>query len=182
MLEIRFHGRGGQGAVTTAELLALSAISEGKFAQAFPSFGPERRGAPVMAFCRVDDKPIRLRAQITEPDVALVLDPGLLDILDPSKGLKKNGVVVLNTRDSAEHVKSTYKMSGRLALVDALTIAIEELGRPITNTAMLGVLIKATGVVNLESLEKQIDIRFGRIAAKNIKAYRRAYNETKIEE
>ncbi|MGA9458601.1 MAG: 2-oxoacid:acceptor oxidoreductase family protein, partial [Desulfobaccales bacterium] len=94
MIEIRFHGRGGQGAVTSVELLALAAIGEGKFAQGFPSFGPERRGAPVMAFCRVDDRRIRLRCKILQPDVVVVLDPSLLRIQNPPADLRENGVIV----------------------------------------------------------------------------------------
>ena len=97
MIEIRFHGRGGQGAVTSVELLALAAINEGKFAQGFPCFGPERRGAPVLAFCRVDDRHIRLRCKIANPDVVVVLDPSLIRIQNPPADLKENGIIVLNT-------------------------------------------------------------------------------------
>jgi pyruvate ferredoxin oxidoreductase gamma subunit len=98
LVEIRWHGRGGQGAVTSAELLAQAAISEGKYAQAFPSFGPERRGAPVQAFNRIDrQEPVRIRADITEPDVVVVLDPGLLSIVNVTSGLKENGMVIINT-------------------------------------------------------------------------------------
>src|SRR5512147_339759 len=97
MIEIRFHGRGGQGAVSSAELAALAAIEEGKFAQAFPSFGPERRGAPVMAFVRVSEKPIVTREKIYEPDIVIVLDPTLLKIVNVEAGLKKGGIIILNS-------------------------------------------------------------------------------------
>ncbi len=182
MQEIRIHGRGGQGAVTIAELLARAAVDEGKYGQAFPSFGPERRGAPVLAFCRVDEKQIRLRSQILEPDIAVVLDPGLLEILDPSRGLKKGGILVLNTTASADDLRRKHKFSCRLALVDASTIAREVLRLPITNTAMLGALVMATGVVGIESLEEPLKDRFGRVAELNIKACRRAFEETRIME
>jgi 2-oxoacid:acceptor oxidoreductase gamma subunit (pyruvate/2-ketoisovalerate family) len=180
MLEIRFHGRGGQGAVTTAELVAQAAVSEGRYCQAFPSFGPERRGAPVMAFCRVDDARIRVRAQVKFPDAAVVLDPKLMDVVDATAGMKPGGVLVLNSHESADELRRKYNLKCRLALVNASKIAIEELKRPITNTAMLGALIKASGVVKLESLETPIKERFGKIADINWKAVKRAYDETVI--
>ncbi len=105
MIEIRFHGRGGQGAVTSAELLALAAIGEGKYAQAFPSFGPERRGAPVVAFCRIDEERIRIRANIYEPDIVVVLDSSLLTIVNVAAGLKDKGIVVTTSTDAPEKVK-----------------------------------------------------------------------------
>ena len=182
MLEIRFHGRGGQGAVTTAELVARAAVEEGRFSQAFPSFGPERRGAPVMAFCRVDDERIRIRAQILEPDVAVVLDPSLMEVADPASGLKESGVLVLNSMEDAQALRDKYGIKCRLALLDAHTIAMEELKRPITNTSMLGALVKATGAVKLESLEGPINDRFGRIAEINWNAVKRAFEETAVKE
>lgn len=182
MLEIRFHGRGGQGAVTTAELLAQAAVEEGRYSQAFPSFGPERRGAPVMAFCRVDEDRIRLRSQIREPDAAVVLDPKLMDVASPTSGLKDSGVLVINSTEDEKSLRERYGIKSRLALVDASRIAIEELKRPITNTAMLGALIKATGALKLESLEEPIKNRFGRIAEINWKAVKRAFDETVIKE
>ena len=106
MIEIRFHGRGGQGAVTSAELLALAAIGEGKYAQAFPSFGPERRGAPVVAFCRISDQPIKIRANIYEPDIVVVLDASLLKIVNVAAGLKPKGIIVTTSKDSPEKVKA----------------------------------------------------------------------------
>lgn len=182
MLEIRFHGRGGQGAVTTAELVARAAIAEGQFGQAFPSFGPERRGAPVLSFCRVDSSRILLRAQILEPDVAVVLDPSLLEILDPSYGLKKDGLLILNTHQPAEELRKKYKFKCRLGLVDASTIAREVLKLPITNTAMLGALIRGTEVVKLASMKEPLQRRFGRVADRNLAACERAYQETQIKE
>lgn len=182
MIEIRFHGRGGQGAVTSAELTALAAIEQGKYAQAFPSFGPERRGAPVMAFVRVSDEPIRTREKIYEPDIVVVLDPTLLDIVNVASGLKEDGIVVLNTTKSAEEVREVSGISSKLALVDAKRIAIETMGIPITNTTLLGAMLKATDLLPLSALEGPLQDRFGRIAGKNIQASQRAYEETVVEE
>ena len=180
MIEIRFHGRGGQGAVTSAELLALAAINEGKYAQAFPSFGPERRGAPVVAFCRIDNKKIQIRAAVFKPDVVLVLDPSLLRLVNVGDGLKADGTLVTNTRFSPEEIRKELGLKMRLATVDATGIAKQELGVPITNTTMLGALLKVTDLVEKDSLIDSINKRFGRLAARNIKAFERAYHETKI--
>lgn len=182
MVEIRFHGRGGQGAVTSAELTALAAIELGKYAQAFPSFGPERRGAPVMAFVRVSDNPIRTREKIYEPDVVVVLDPTLLQIIDVAAGLKKNGIVVLNTQKSAVEIREASGIKAKLAVVDATRIAVETMGIPITNTTLLGAMLKATDLLPVSALDGPFQERFGRVAGKNIKAFQRAYQETVIEE
>jgi 2-oxoacid:acceptor oxidoreductase gamma subunit (pyruvate/2-ketoisovalerate family) len=180
MIEIRLHGRGGQGAVTSAELLALGAIKEGKYAQAFPSFGPERRGAPVVAFCRISDKGILLRAIIYRPDIVLVLDPGILRLVDVGNGLKAEGVLVTNTRFSPEEIKKELGVKSRVATVDATKIAREELGLPITNTTMLGALLKVSEVVDKGAMIEPFQERFGRLAERNIKAFERAYKETKV--
>ena len=182
MIEIRFHGRGGQGAVTSAELTALAAIEHGKYAQAFPAFGPERRGAPVLAFVRVSDEPIRTREKIYQPDIVVVLDPTLLDIVNVAAGLKEDGIVVLNTTKSAEEVRQASGIKGKLALVDATRIALETMGIPITNTTLLGAMLKATNLLPISALEGPLQVRFGRIAGKNIKAFKRAYEETVVEE
>jgi len=178
MIEIRFHGRGGQGSVTCAELLALAAIGEGKYAQAFPSFGPERRGAPVVAFCRISDQPIRIRANVYEPDIVVVLDSTLLKIVNVAAGMKPNGILITTSKDSPEKVKELLKIKNRLAVVDAIRIAMEILGVPITNTAMLGSLVKASEIIKKESFIPPLEERFGRIAGKNISAFERAYQET----
>jgi len=183
LIEIRWHGRGGQGAVTSAELVAQAAIAEGKYAQAFPSFGPERRGAPVLAFVRISSQePIRIRAEITQPDVVVVLDPRLLGIVNVAAGLKENGTLVINTRKSFEDIEAQFKTKCKLAKVDATTIARETLGIPITNTAMIGALVRATGVVELESVVEPLNNRFGRLAERNIKAMQKAYEETQVKE
>jgi len=180
MIEIRFHGRGGQGAVTSAELLALAAIQEGKFAQAFPSFGPERRGAPVLAFSRVSESQIRIRSQIYQPDVVMVLDSSLMDILDVTEGLKKGGALVVNSTLSTTELSARLRFEGKLGVVDAAEIARKLLGRPITNTTMLGALIRVTGIVDIASLSEPLKHRFGVIAAKNESAMRSAYDQVQI--
>jgi pyruvate ferredoxin oxidoreductase gamma subunit len=183
LIEIRWHGRGGQGAVTSAELLAQAAISEGKYAQAFPSFGPERRGAPVQAFNRVDSKePVRIRADINQPDVVVVLDPSLLSIVNVTSGLKKKGLVIINTRKTASEIKSEFGINYPVATVNATKIAREQLGVPIVNTTMLGAVIKITGVINKESILAPLEKRFGRLGERNIKAMQTAYEEVVIEE
>ena len=182
MVEIRWHGRGGQGAVTSVELLALAAINEGKFAQGFPSFGPERRGAPVLAFCRVDKHRIRLRCKILKPDVVVVLDPSLLRIQNPPADLKDNGIIVLNTAKTPAEIRQEYGYKQTLVLVDANKIAREVLGVPIVNTTMIGALLRATGVVAVEAMEQPLKERFGPLAVKNFNAMKVAYDQTIIEE
>ena len=180
MIEIRWHGRGGQGAVTSVELLALAAIDEGKYAQGFPSFGPERRGAPVAAFNRVDDRQIKVRSGIYRPDVVIVLDEGLIGSVDVVEGLKPEGILIVNTAKSEADLRASLKYTGRLGIVDGLAIAWKELGVPITNTTMLGALIKATQVVKMASMQVPVEHRFGRIAQKNMTAMKRAYDELTI--
>ncbi len=180
MIEIRIHGRGGQGAVTSAEMLALAAIRTGKFAQAFPSFGPERRGAPVQAFVRVSDKQIRVRGEIKEPDVVVVLDPGLLNILDVSSGLRKNGIIVINTKAPVTDLKARFKNKWTVAAVDASAIAMETIGVNIVNTTMLGAILKACDTVTMESLEEPLKHRFGNRAEANFQACKKAYDKTVI--
>jgi pyruvate ferredoxin oxidoreductase gamma subunit len=180
MLEIRWHGRGGQGAVTSVELLALSAIEEGKYAQGFPSFGPERRGAPVTAFNRVNDKQIKIRSGIYHPDVVVVLDESLVALVDVAEGLKPEGILLVNTTKSIEALKKNIRFEGKIATCDATGIAWKELGVPITNTTMLGALLKVTGIVKLSSLNAPLKERFGRIAPKNQAAAKSAYDQVKI--
>ena len=181
MIEVRVHGRGGQGGVTSAEMLAIAAINEGKFAQAFPSFGPERRGAPVVAFARVSDKRIRNRTKVYTPDVVMVLDPSVLSIVDVTEGLKSDGMLVINSAKSIAELRNDYGFKTSLARVDATHIALQELGLPITNTTMLGAAVKAAMLVPVEALVGPLEARFGRIAEKNIKALRRAFEETEID-
>lgn len=180
MIEIRWHGRGGQGAVTSVELLALAAIEEGKYAQGFPSFGPERRGAPVMAFNRVADYPIRIRSGIYEPDVVVVLDPSLIGLVNVLEGLKKKGLLIVNTSKDSDELRQRLNYQGRIATVDATAIAREELGVPIANTTMIGAVIKATNAISVDAINEPIKERFGRLADRNIKALRRAYESVEF--
>jgi pyruvate ferredoxin oxidoreductase gamma subunit len=180
MLEIRWHGRGGQGAVTSVEMLALTAIGEGKYAQGFPSFGPERRGAPVTAFNRIDEKQIKVRSAVYNPDAVVVLDSSLVTLVNVAEGLKPDGTLIVNTSKSPQELKKELNFKGRVATVDASKIAWEELGVPITNTTMLGALIKVLDIVKLDSVKDPMEHRFGRIAQKNLAALKRAYEEVKI--
>ncbi len=176
MIEVRFHGRGGQGAVTAARLLAEAAFLEGKHCQAFPFFGAERRGAPVVAFTRIDTKPIRIRTQVYEPNHVVVLDPTLLEVVNVAAGLKRGGVIVLNAKAAPKELRI-----GKIATVDATSVAIEALGAPITNTAMLGAFAKATKLVSLDSVAKAIRGHFrGKLAEQNIAAVKAAYGETAV--
>jgi 2-oxoacid:acceptor oxidoreductase gamma subunit (pyruvate/2-ketoisovalerate family) len=180
MIEIRWHGRGGQGAVTSVELLALAAIEEGKYAQGFPSFGPERRGAPVMAYNRIDAKPIKIRSGIYKPDVVVVLDPSLMGLVNVIEGLKADGLLIVNTAKPAAVIRELLKYKGKLATVDATHIAREELGIPIANTTMIGAVLKVTKALAFDSLNGPIEERFGKIAFKNKNALKRAYEEVKL--
>lgn len=180
MIEICIYGRGGQGGVTLAELVAHAAISEGKHAQSMPSFGPERRGAPVLAFLRVNEaERIKIRAEVTEPDVLVVLDPGLLHVGGVVSRLKKDGTAVVNTKKSHDEMKSEIDVK-KIATVDAMGIARAVLGLPIVNTTMIGAMVKAAGVVKLASLEEPMKERFGKVATKNVEAMRKAYEETVV--
>ncbi|MDR1488050.1 MAG: 2-oxoacid:acceptor oxidoreductase family protein [Deltaproteobacteria bacterium] len=180
MLEIRFHGRGGQGAVTSAELMAQTAIGMGKYAQAFPSFGPERRGAPVTAFLRISDSPIRIREKVYEPNVVVVLDPTVMNVTKVDQGLKPDGLLLINTHQSEEQIRNRYGFTQKISTIDAVKIALEELKVPITNTVMLGAFSKVLGQATLKDVEEPFTHRFGgALAVKNLAAFKRAYEETK---
>lgn len=171
------HGRGGQGAVTSVELLALAAINEGKYALAFPSFGPERRGAPILAFVRTDSKPVRIRSEIKEPDVIVVFDPRLIDVVDVTSGLKENGIAIVNSKRTPQEIKAKLGNKWQVATVDATSIARNVIGVPIVNTTMLGAIIKLTHLVDIDSLEEPLRHRFGDKASKNFDACKQAYNQ-----
>ncbi len=181
LIEVRWHGRGGQGAWTASELLAKAAIHEGKYIQSFPEFGPERMGAPVRAFTRISDKPIRLHCSVYSPDVVVVLDPTLMATVPVTEGLKQNGAVVVNTGEEPARMKEKLKIAnGTVWTVPATEIAIKILGRPITNTAMLGAVARATNIVSMESIEKAVKERFpAQLAEKNIEVIKEAYKEAK---
>ena len=175
MIEIRFHGRGGQGAVTAAEILAKAAFEDGKYCQAFPFFGAERKGAPVMAFSRIADNPIRRRYQVYNPNYVIVLDETLLEAVDVLSGLKEGGKVVINTENDVNLGENVDYYS-----IDATGIALEILGVPIVNTVMLGAFAGVTGIVSLDSLIKVTKETFpGKIGEKNAKAIEIAYEQIK---
>ncbi len=170
MFQVRIHGRGGQGVVTAAELLSVAAFNEGRHAQAFPSFGSERTGAPVVAFCRIDDRAIRLREPILAPDALIVQDPTLLHQVDLFGGLQPGGCVLLNTSHSADH----HGLEGLQAIVvtvPASELAREHLGRPLPNAALLGAFAAVSGLITLEALAGAIRERFSSaLAEANIAA------------
>lgn len=180
MYEVRFHGRGGQGSVTAANTLADAAFREGKDVQAFPMFGVERRGAPVTAFTRIDDKPIDIKIQIYEPDVVVVLDTSLLEVVDVASGLKSGGIVILN---SAKDPSKFDFGDAKIYTVDATSIAVENgLGtetNPIVNTAILGAYSKAVGNVDMESIFEAIENNVPVKIDNNKKAAREAFDKTK---
>ncbi|MBC8447403.1 MAG: 2-oxoacid:acceptor oxidoreductase family protein, partial [Chloroflexi bacterium] len=162
-VEIRWHGRGGQGVVTAGKLLAEAALGTGQYFQAFPDYGPERMGAPIRAFTRLSSKPITIHSQIEEPNVVLVLDSSLLRTVRVTDGLQEDGTLLVNTPMSpAEVRKVTGFHTGRVFTVDASHIAIEEMGREITNTPMLGAFARAVGLFNVEDLAEQLRAWFGK--------------------
>jgi pyruvate ferredoxin oxidoreductase gamma subunit len=180
MLSVRFHGRGGQGVVTAAELLAAAAFSEGRHAQAFPSFGSERMGAPVMSFCRIDGKPIRTREPVTEPDALIVQDPTLLHQADLLAGLTSSGYILVNsTRGFGELGLGEFVSElhpERLLVVAASSLAMTHLGRPLPGAAMLGGFAALTGAVSLDSVLAALTERFsGPVADGNVAAAKAAF-------
>jgi pyruvate ferredoxin oxidoreductase gamma subunit len=176
-LEIRFHGRGGQGVVTSAELLAVAAFRDGRHAQAFPSFGSERTGAPVVAFCRVGDNPIRTREPIATPDVVVIQDPTLLHQVPVFEGLRDGGTIIINTsRPLAALGLDDLAASHHVVTVAATALAREHIGRPLPGAPLLGALAALTGVVTVPALTGAIRERLtGRHAEGNIAAARTAY-------
>ncbi|MEM1933381.1 MAG: 2-oxoacid:acceptor oxidoreductase family protein [Desulfurococcaceae archaeon] len=179
MIEIRWHGRGGQGVWTASNLLAVSASSEGKYIQSFPAFGPERSGAPVLAFTRISDEPIDIHSMIYEPDVVVVLDETLVS---PNivKGLKKGGVVITNFTGTKDELLG--KLGGgdyTMYVCPASKLALEILGRGITNTAMVGAFLKAVNIVKLETVIENVRKWFKPgVAEKNVELVRKAYELT----
>ena len=180
MFQIRIHGRGGQGVVSGAEMLSVAAFLEGRHAQAFPSFGSERTGAPVMAFCRIDDKLIRLREPVLEPDALIVQDCSLLHQVDLFNGLKPGGVVLLNSNRTIRELGLAELEQGakrfRLVTLPASDLALKHVGRPVPNAALLGGFAALTGELGLESVVQAIVEKFPKaIADKNVAAARAAY-------
>ncbi len=180
MFQVRFHGRGGQGVVTAAELLAVAAFDDGRYSQAFPTFGSERTGAPIVSFCRIDDKEIRTRSPISEPDALIIQDPTLLGLPGLFTGLRPEGYLVLNTsKPIAELGLGTLALSlppGHLLAIGATELALEHLGRPLPNAVLLGGLAAITGVVSLGAVVAAIEERFtGAAGSGNVAAAQAAY-------
>ncbi len=181
MFQVRIHGRGGQGVVTAAELLSLAAFGEGRHAQAFPSFGSERTGAPVVSFCRIDDKPIRTREPIVDPDAVIIQDPTLLHQVDVFSGLRPNGYVLINSEREFGDLGLTdlYQRHdrSRLLTVPAGEFARHAVGRPVPNAALLGGFAAAAGLISLDAVSDAIRSTFsGKVGEGNVEAARLAYD------
>jgi pyruvate ferredoxin oxidoreductase gamma subunit len=189
MIEIRWHGRGGQGAKTIALLFADAALKQGKFIQAFPEYGPERMGAPVAAFNRISEKPIRIHSGVTAPNVVVILDPTLISVVPVTSGLDpEKGTVVVNSPESPAELRKKLGFSGRIFTIDAMKIAQECIGKPIPNMPMLGAMVKATGMLDIEPMieevKSKIMIKFKHkpeVIEGNIKAVKRSFEEVKSE-
>lgn len=185
IIEVRWHGRGGQGVVTASELLAECALQEGKYFQGFPEYGPERMGAPVRAFTRISESPIFIHSPVETPDVVVLLDSTLAGKVDIADGLSDDGILVCNwSKDAKKLRKLLGTDKGRLFVVNATRIAMDSIGRAITNTPMMGAMVKATSLVTFKTLLEKTRERFeGRLSEKlvegNITAIKRAYKEVK---
>ncbi|MGC8894051.1 MAG: 2-oxoacid:acceptor oxidoreductase family protein [candidate division WOR-3 bacterium] len=185
LYEIRWHGRGGMGTVTAALLVADALVRRGKFVQAIPEFGPERRGAPVRAFNRISDKSIRLRSGITEPDMVVVIDSGFIDSPDVLEGLAPNGIILVNSVLPADDLRKKIKVNGRrLFSVDASGIALASFGRNIPNTPIVGAVSRVLGdLLPIDALEEALVARFRlkgeKVVNENLTALRKAYEEVK---
>ncbi|MCX5679178.1 MAG: 2-oxoacid:acceptor oxidoreductase family protein [Candidatus Omnitrophica bacterium] len=189
LVEIRWHGRGGQGAKTASLLFADAALAQGKYIQAFPEYGPERMGAPVATFNRLSSKPILLHSAVTNPEIVIVLDPTLMEAIDVTEGMPKDGILIINTAQSPKEIMSACSITGnyiKVYTVDASAISKETIGREIPNTPMMGALAKVSGILDfkemLEDTKGKLEKKFKskpEVIAGNLKAIERAYNEVK---
>lgn len=178
MKEIRLHGRGGQGVVTAAELIAQAAFADGKYALAFPSFGSERMGAPVQSFVRISDNVIRTRNQVYNPDYLIIQDATLIGTIDVAAGLKSDGLIIVDTEKSPDELG--LKIDGKILTIPASKIATEIIGRPIQNTTLLGYFAAVTGLISFEGVKNAIMDRFpGMIGQKNVKSAEKAFGMVK---
>jgi len=185
-VEIRWHGRGGQGTVTAAKLLAETALSGGKYVQAFPEYGPERMGAPLRAYNRLSQEPIYAHCQVTNPDIVVVVDATLLDAVDVTEGCFRDAVFVVNTPEEPKKIKARLGDSFQVYTVDATKIALETIGKPLPNTPLLGALAKVSDLIELEKLladlKKNFEKKFSaEVIEANVQAVLRAYKEVKGE-
>jgi pyruvate ferredoxin oxidoreductase gamma subunit len=187
LTEIRWHGRGGQGAVTAAKMVAELALGEGKFFQAFPEYGPERSGAPIVAFTRVSDAPIQVYSGVEHPQIVVVLDSSLLAIVDVTRGAPEEAIVLVNSERSPSQLRKDYGFEGhRLFTIAATRIAVETIKRPIPNTPMVGALTRITGLFNIDDVVEFLREDFGKkfppkVVEGNIAAIMRSYEEVQAE-
>jgi pyruvate ferredoxin oxidoreductase gamma subunit len=183
LTEIRWHGRGGQGAVTAAKMVAELALGQGKYFQAFPEYGPERSGAPIVAFTRVSDEPIQVYSGIEHPDIIAVLDPSLLSVVDVTKGAADDAILLVNTDLPPAELRAKYAIKGlHLYSIAATKIAVETIGRAIPNTPMVGALTRITGMFPIDKVVEFLRVDFGKkfppkVVEGNIKAITRSYEE-----
>ncbi len=181
LIEVRFHGRGGQGVVTAADFLAVAGFKEGYYTLSFPTFGAEKRGTPVASFLRISDEPIVVRDEIYRPDYVVVLDPSVFEAVNVTSGLKDGGTLIANYPKASEDLKAEIKIKARVVTINATKLAIKILGRPITNTAMVGAFAGATGILKLETLKETAEELFeGALAEKNKLLIEEAYNQMKV--
>ena len=188
MIQMRWHSRGGQGAKTAADFFTQVAIAEGKYSQAFPEYGPERSGAPMRSYTRLSSNPIKLHSAVYAPNVLIIVDPTLFGPVNVLEGLTHDGVIIINTHLTPQEARKEYGIQGyKVYTVDATRISLDELGRPIPNMPMVGALVKATALVQLdnviEGLRRSFSGKFGKeVVEKNIRAINRAYEEVKGED
>jgi 2-oxoacid:acceptor oxidoreductase gamma subunit (pyruvate/2-ketoisovalerate family) len=180
--EFRWHGRGGQGVVTSNQMLGKAALAEGNYIQAFPEFGPERTGAPVRAFLRISKKPIQVYAQVYHPDVVVCIDPTLVEVVNVAEGLKDDGTLVINTEKGPEAIRERFGLKGgKVVTVDASTIAMEVMGRPFYNMPTMAAAVQATGIVAVDTVLHEVLERYpGKVGELNKVAIERAVKEAKI--
>jgi pyruvate ferredoxin oxidoreductase gamma subunit len=182
--EIRIHGRGGQGAKTASQLIVEAAMDLGKQIQAFPEFGPERTGAPMVTYSRISDGPIKTYEPVTRPDIVIVIDPTLIDQVDVTAGMGKEGFLLVNTTRSPEEIRKQTGFRGKIFTADATGISIKLLGRNLPNTPMLGVLVRSTGVISMVSLVRKVEKMFlNKIGSEktsaNVQAIKEAYGQVR---
>lgn len=186
MVEVCWHGRGGQGAKTASQFLGEAALDIGKYIQAFPEYGPERAGAPMKAYTRISDKPIYVHSSVKNPDVVIVVDPTLLGVVDVIEGLKPDGVLLVNTTQSPDDIRAKLNLkNGKIGTVDATKIALETLKIPMPNMPMLGAFLKINNIVTIDEVSAIVKAKFlkklGEEKTKaNIECIKRAYSELKI--
>ena len=186
MIEVIWHGRGGQGAKTASQFLGEAALDTGKYIQAFPEYGPERAGAPMRAYTRISEEPIHIHSSVTNPEIVVVMDPTLIGAIDVIEGLGDNGILLVNTDKSPEEIRKVVNFTkGKVGTVDATKIALETLKLPMPNMPMLGALLKVNSLVSIDQLSERVKAKFLKKIGEektnaNLEGIRKAYNEVKI--